>query len=98
MTHSLEIEYCRLCQWTLRAFWIAQEVLQTFPDDFAEIRMLPTTGGHFKVRVDGHLVWCRVENQGFPEAKRLKQLIRQVVDPKRDLGHIDRTQLKDFLP
>ncbi|MFW7378448.1 MAG: SelT/SelW/SelH family protein [Oligoflexus sp.] len=91
MSHSLEIEYCRMCRWTLRAFWIAQEVLQTFDGDFSEVRMLPTTGGHFKVRVNGEQVWCRVADQGFPDVKILKQRIRERIDPQRDLGHIDRS-------
>jgi selenoprotein W-related protein len=90
MSHRLEIEYCRMCRWTLRAFWLAQELLQTFEEDFNEVRMKPTTGGVFKVRVNDREIWCRKTENGFPEPKVLKQRVREVIDPERDLGHIDR--------
>jgi selenoprotein W-related protein len=90
MSHRLEIEYCRMCRWTLRAFWLAQELLQTFEEDFTEVRMKPTTGGVFKVRVNEQEIWCRKTENGFPEPKVLKQRVREVIDPERDLGHIDR--------
>ncbi len=35
-------------------------------------------------------LWDRKANGGFPEVKHLKQLVRNVIDPDRDLGHIDR--------
>ena len=35
-------------------------------------------------------LWDRKTNGGFPEVKQLKQLVRNVIDPDRDLGHIDR--------
>ena len=32
----------------------------------------------------------QVEPYGFPDAKELKQRLRDVIDPERDLGHLDR--------
>jgi selenoprotein W-related protein len=43
----------------------------------------------FEVRVDGRLVWSRKDAGRFPEAKELKQLVRDEVAPGRDLGHVD---------
>jgi len=37
-----------------------------------------------------HLLWDRKTDGGFPEAKELKRRVRDVVDPARDLGHVDR--------
>ncbi|MCJ1234928.1 hypothetical protein MMC14_002892 [Varicellaria rhodocarpa] len=34
-------------------------------------------------------LWDRKEKGGFPEVKHLKQLVRDVVDPNRALGHVD---------
>jgi len=48
-------------------------------------------GGVFDVRIDGKLLWSRKEQGRFPEAKELKQLVRDVVDPAKDLGHSDKT-------
>jgi selenoprotein W-related protein len=90
MKPRIAITYCTQCQWLLRAAWMAQELLQTFGDDLGEAALIPGTGGVFTIEVDGELIWDRKERQGFPEAKVLKQLVRDRIDPARDLGHSDR--------
>ncbi|KAL8874231.1 MAG: hypothetical protein Q9174_000423 [Haloplaca sp. 1 TL-2023] len=35
-------------------------------------------------------LWNRKTDGGFPETKQLKKLVRDVIDPGRDLGHVDR--------
>ncbi|KAG7009901.1 hypothetical protein G7Y79_00001g001730 [Physcia stellaris] len=35
-------------------------------------------------------LWDRKSEGGFPEVKHLKQLVRNIIDPTRDLGHVDR--------
>ncbi|BFZ56797.1 hypothetical protein PYCC9005_003845 [Savitreella phatthalungensis] len=40
--------------------------------------------------VDEWKLWDRKERGGFPEAKELKQLVRDVISPDRSLGHADR--------
>jgi selenoprotein W-related protein len=90
MKPRIAITYCTQCQWLLRAAWMAQELLQTFGDDLGEAALIPGTGGIFTVDVDGELIWDRKEKQGFPDAKVLKQLVRDRIDPARDLGHSDR--------
>jgi selenoprotein W-related protein len=84
------ITYCTQCQWLLRAAWMAQELLQTFGAEIGEVALVPGTGGVFSIDVDGELIWDRKERDGFPEAKVLKQLVRDHIDPERDLGHSDR--------
>lgn len=86
----VEIRYCTQCRWILRAGWLAQELLSTFDTDLGEVALVPGTGGIFEVRVDGELVWSRKEQGRFPEAKELKQLVRDRVAPDKDLGHSDR--------
>lgn len=83
----IEIEYCTQCRWLLRAAWMAQELLTTFNDELGEVALIPGTGGVFNVRVSGESIWSRVEMQGFPEIKQLKQLVRDRVAPTKDLGH-----------
>lgn len=85
----VEIEYCTLCRWMLRATWLAQELLTTFDDDIKSVTLIPTQGGIFKIRVNDVQIWCRKEEDGFPEAKVLKQRMRDVIDPERHLGHAD---------
>ncbi|RCK56333.1 hypothetical protein Cantr_05940 [Candida viswanathii] len=35
------IQYCAKCKWQNRAIWYLQELLQTFPDDIADISIQP---------------------------------------------------------
>lgn len=86
---EIEIEYCTLCRWMLRAAWLAQELLSTFDEDIKSVKLIPTTGGVFKIRADGQQIWCRKEDGGFPDAKSIKQRLRDKIDPDRGLGHID---------
>ena len=46
-------------------------------------------GGVFVVTVDGVVAWDRGVDGGFPETKVLKQRVRDIVSPGRDLGHSD---------
>ena len=84
------IEYCTQCQWLLRAAWLAQELLSTFADELEQVSLKPGRGGVFVITVDENVIWERKRDGGFPEAKILKQRVRDVIDPARDLGHIDR--------
>lgn len=102
------ILYCVKCNWVLRASWYQQELLQTFTQkakttEEAIIRsviMKPSyVSGTFKVftkqSVDAEWVqvWDRVEDNGFPEAKILKQRIRNVLSPETTLGHSDKSSV-----
>jgi selenoprotein W-related protein len=86
----IEITYCRLCGWGLRAGWMAQELLATFAEELGSVTITPdTTGGVFEVRLGDEVIWSRKERGRFPEIKELKQLIRDRVAPGRSLGHSD---------
>ncbi len=87
---KIEIEYCRQCKWMLRSAWMAQELLTTFEEEIGGVTLIPGTGGIFEIKIDGELVWSRKERDGFPDIKQLKQIVRDIVSPDRDLGHTDR--------
>ncbi len=91
--HQVEIEYCTQCRWLLRATWIAQELLTSFDGDLKSVSLMPGNGGVFDVRLNGKLLFSRKIESRFPESKELKQLIRDQIDPDRNLGHSDRTEL-----
>lgn len=87
----VEITYCRLCGWGLRAGWMAQELLTTFAEEIGSLALTPdASGGVFEVRVDDEIVWSRKEQGRFPDIKELKQLVRDRIAPGRALGHSDK--------
>lgn len=88
---DVTIIYCTQCQWLLRAAWLAQELLSTFADDLARVSLEPATGGTFRILCNGVQIWERKADGGFPEAKVLKQRVRDQIDPARGLGHNDRS-------
>ncbi|CAK7563250.1 MAG: hypothetical protein SEPTF4163_001114 [Sporothrix epigloea] len=97
------IQFCTQCKWMLRAAYFAQELLSTFGPALGEVALQPATGGVFTVTITEtadaaaasgesgvHLLWDRKAEGGFPETKELKRRVRNVIDPGRDLGHVDR--------
>lgn len=89
-THIVTIEYCTQCRWLLRAAWMAQELLTTFEGELKALTLQPGSGGVFEVRLNDAVIFNRKDHGRFPESKELKQLIRDVIDPARDLGHSDK--------
>ncbi len=85
----IEIEYCTQCRWMLRAAWLAQELLSTFEDEIGGVTLLPGAGGIFEVRCGDLPLWSRKQEGRFPEAKELKQRVRDAVAPEKSLGHAD---------
>ena len=87
---KIEIEYCTKCRWLLRASWISQELLSTFVDEIGGITLIPSKiSGIFEIRCGRDLIWERGKKQGMPEIKGLKQKVRDLIAPDKDLGHID---------
>lgn len=87
---SVVIHYCNMCRWMLRAAWLSQELLSSFPDELQRVSLQPGSGGVFEIWLGDELIWERKRDGGFPEAKELKQRVRDHLCPERDLGHSDR--------
>lgn len=91
MKPSVQIEYCPKCGWLLRAAWIAQELLTTFTDDVRAVELRPSEiAGRYTISIDEQVVWDRKKEGRFPEAKEIKQRVRDIIAPAKDLGHSDR--------
>jgi len=74
----------------LRAAWIAQELLATFEEELNSVTLVPgSEGGIFEIRLNNDVLWSRKEQGRFPDVKELKQRVRDIVAPERDLGHVD---------
>mmetsp|Transcript_9291 Transcript_9291/g.21941 ORF Transcript_9291/g.21941 Transcript_9291/m.21941 type:complete len:344 (-) Transcript_9291:1604-2635(-) len=89
----VDILYCTGCRWMLRSAYYAQELLTSFQDDLTSVTLIPSAsqspGGMFFVSVEGQTIWNRKARGRFPETKELKQLVRDIVSPGRNLGHSD---------
>lgn len=91
MKPTISIEYCPKCGWLLRAAWMAQELLTTFVDDLHSVQLIPSeVSGRYTVKLNDTLIWDRKREGHFPEPKELKQKIRDIIAPERDLGHSDK--------
>jgi len=84
-----------MCGFLLRSAWLAQELLTTFREELGSVTLTPGSGGMFVVRVDDAIVWDRKVEGRFPEAKELKQRVRDHIAPEKDLGHSDRKTSQD---
>lgn len=91
----ISILYCTQCRWLLRAAWLAQELLTTFEEELGEVALQPGTGGVFEIWVGEDLIWSRRQEGRFPEARELKQRVRDRIAPERSLGHSDRASPPD---
>jgi len=53
-----------------------------------ETPLLPST--QQPVSIQHKVLWDRKVDGGFPETKELKRRVRDVIEPERNLGHVDR--------
>jgi selenoprotein W-related protein len=88
---TITIEYCPKCRWLLRAAYMAQELLTTFEADLHGVLLQPSEiAGRYTVFINQNIVFDRKREGRFPEIKELKQLVRDWVDPDKNLGHSDK--------
>jgi len=91
MKPTISIEYCPKCGWMLRAAYMAQELLTTFTDDINGVLLKPSeVSGSYIISINGKSLFDRKTEGRFPEIKELKQLVRDVVNPDKSLGHSDK--------
>jgi len=86
---AITFTYCTQCNWLLRTARVAQALLSSFGQDIGSGTMIPGDGGVFQITLDGAQIWDRKDQGGFPEARQLRQRIRDRLWPDRDLGHLD---------
>jgi selenoprotein W-related protein len=86
MKPLISIEYCPKCGWLLRSAYMAQELL----NDIKGLTLIPSeTGGTFLVSINDEVIFDRKEMLRFPEIKELKKIVRDLINPEKDLGHTD---------
>ena len=93
MNQKIIIHYCPGCRWLLRSSWMAQELLSTFEQEIDEVTLKPNkeVSGTFKITCNQDLIWCRKVEGGFPDIKELKKRVRDLINPDKELEHLDRS-------
>lgn len=87
----ITIEYCPKCGWMLRAAYMAQELLTTFSDELNGVTLKPSeVAGRYTISIDETVFFDRKQHGGFAEIKEIKQRVRDLISPGKDLGHSDR--------
>lgn len=70
---------------------MAQELLSTFTEDIKGVLLQPSeNSGSYIIRIGEDIIFDRKTEGRFPEIKELKQLVRDIVNPNKPLGHSDR--------
>lgn len=70
---------------------MAQEILSTFSDDLNGVLIKPSeVSGRYTISINDIELFDRKKESRFPEIKELKQLIRDQVNPDKNLGHSDK--------
>lgn len=91
MKPIISITYCPKCKWMLRAAYMAQELLSTFEDDLGGVLLKPAEiPGQYSISMDQKILFDRKEKGRFPEIKELKQIVRDEVNPDKNLGHSEK--------
>jgi selenoprotein W-related protein len=91
MKPSITIVYCPKCGWLLKAAYMAQEILTTFTEDIKMVSLEPSEiAGQYTIFLNDKKLYDRKEAGHFPEIKELKQMIRDIVNPTKSLGHSDK--------
>jgi len=89
--HRLEIEFCTVCKFQGRAFWLARELFDQRPDLADEIALIPSSGGVFVVRYDGATLFDYAAAGRFPEPKEVREAVLAIsgrpATPPRHAAH-----------
>lgn len=67
------------------------EIFHSSPSSPPQPESASGTGGFNTART---VLWDRKTDGGFPETKELKRRVRDVIEPGRDLGHVDRNHAR----
>ena len=96
-SNIVRINYCRGCRWLHRAAWMAQELLITFSEELNGASIITGDKGEFSIFLNQDLIFSRKEKGRFPELKEIKNLIRDILIPEKELGHseLDHLETKD---
>ncbi|GAB4327300.1 MAG: hypothetical protein Kow0010_10820 [Dehalococcoidia bacterium] len=76
----VRLRYCVPCDYTLRATWVASELLTKHPREIASLQLEPGSNGDFEFSVNDRLLFSKQETGEFPSPDDLEQLLVKATD------------------
>lgn len=75
MKTNVEIQYCTSWGYTPKAVRLASIFLENLKSQIGEMKIIPSSGGVFEVRVDDELVYSKIETGRFPTDEEIKEMV-----------------------
>ena len=77
---AIEIKYCHECGYLPDAVTMADRLLREFSHKVVGLTLTPGEYGTFEVKVDGDLIFSRLDAHRFPTLNELRDSIRARVE------------------
>ena len=72
---DITVEYCADCGYYPRVAWLVGEIMLDIQHDVKRLTVVPLSGGRHEWKVDGELVFSKLEQDRHPDIDELKALI-----------------------
>lgn len=79
---------------TITLYHLDTPELQAQSQQVQESEVVPPSIDLSSRSVNTSVIWDRKRDGGFPETKELKNRVRNIIEPGKDMGHVDRALRK----
>lgn len=84
--HTVEIEFCVPCDFRPQAIDLARELVNGWAHAFAEIRLVPSSGGRFEVSLDGDTIFSKAALERHAEPGEIAAAVATRLGPAASFG------------
>lgn len=76
----LTIEYCTSWGYLARAVGLSRKILGEFKNNLSELRLIPSSGGVYEIRLDDKLIFSKKVENRYPESDEIIALIKKEIE------------------
>lgn len=77
MKNVLKIEYCTAWGYLGRAVALTRAILNEHKNDFAEVVLIPSSGGVLEVSLNDELIFSKKQEDRYPEKEEVENLVKE---------------------
>ena len=77
MKKNITIEYCTSWGYLKRAVALAESLLGLYKGDLEDIRLVPSSGGIFEVKLNDEMVFSKKELNRYPNENEIEETIKE---------------------